>query len=173
MLQLMWFRNDLRVKDNSALSAAMLAGPTLALFVVTPEQWRRHDEAACKIDFWMRNLAALKAELQILGVPLLIRHAQTWDDIPAVLADSCQRGVWNQRRPQGYSGRRAADGKWNRLHSSRRSGIVCAWQHPQPLRRVFPGLLPVPQGLLAKTAQQSAALYRQTETSTATGRTER
>lgn len=103
MLQLMWFRNDLRVKDNSALSAAMLAGPTLALFVVTPEQWRRHDEAACKIDFWMRNLAALKAELQILGVPLLIRHAQTWDDIPAVLADTCRtHGVQHVHANEEY-----------------------------------------------------------------------
>ena len=28
MRQLMWFRCDLRVQDNTALSAAMAAGPT-------------------------------------------------------------------------------------------------------------------------------------------------
>ncbi|MHB1371698.1 MAG: deoxyribodipyrimidine photo-lyase, partial [Pseudomonadaceae bacterium] len=32
MTQLIWLRRDLRVSDNTALSAAMAAGPTIALF---------------------------------------------------------------------------------------------------------------------------------------------
>ena len=90
MRQLMWFRTDLRVRDNTALTAAMQAGPTLAVYLVSPGQWKIHDDAPCKIDFWLRNLTSLRTELQQLGVPLLIRQADHWRDAPAVLADLCR-----------------------------------------------------------------------------------
>lgn len=89
MRQLIWFRTDLRVHDNTALRAAMQAGPVLAVFLLSPGQWRSHDDAPCKIDFWLRNLVSLQKELQTLNVPLLIRHAEHWSDAPAVLAGLC------------------------------------------------------------------------------------
>jgi deoxyribodipyrimidine photo-lyase len=90
MLQLIWLRSDLRVHDNTALSAAMAEGPTIALYLLTPGQWHLHDDAPCKIDFWLRNLVALQQELQRLNVPLLIRHAEHWRDAPEVLAEVCR-----------------------------------------------------------------------------------
>ena len=35
----MWFRRDLRVRDNPALLAALEDGPATALFVVDPVLW--------------------------------------------------------------------------------------------------------------------------------------
>ena len=97
MRQLIWFRTDLRVRDNTALHAAMQAGPTLAVFLLSPGQWHAHDAAPCKVDFWLRNLRTLQAELHQLNVPLLIRQAELWEDAPAVLAELCRaleiRGV--------------------------------------------------------------------------------
>ncbi|MHB0852959.1 deoxyribodipyrimidine photo-lyase [Stutzerimonas nitrititolerans] len=90
MRQLIWFRTDLRVQDNTALTAAMQAGPTLAVFLLSPGQWLAHDDAPCKIDFWLRNLLDLEAKLRQLNVPLLIRHAEHWRDAPAVLAGLCR-----------------------------------------------------------------------------------
>ncbi|WP_313088184.1 deoxyribodipyrimidine photo-lyase [Pseudomonas sp.] len=90
MNQLMWLRTDLRVGDNTALAAAMNAGPTVALYVITPGQWLAHDEAPCKVDFWLRNLAELSTRLAALNVPLLIRHAQDWAEVPALIADLCR-----------------------------------------------------------------------------------
>jgi len=90
MRQLIWFRTDLRVQDNIALTAAMQAGPTLAVFLLSPGQWLAHDDAPCKIDFWLRNLQELEAQLRQLNVPLLIRHAEHWRDAPAVLASLCR-----------------------------------------------------------------------------------
>ena len=89
MRQLMWFRTDLRVQDNSALAAAMQAGPTLAVFLLSPSQWQQHDDAPCKVDFWLRNLVPLRDALGKLGVPLLIRKADTWADAPQVIAELC------------------------------------------------------------------------------------
>src|SRR5690606_23663945 len=98
MRQLIWLRSDLRIGDNSALAAAMAAGPTLAVYLLSPEQWREHDDAPCKVDFWLRNLAELRPRLAALNVPLLIRRAPHWRDAPAVLAGLCREhdiaGVW-------------------------------------------------------------------------------
>ncbi|WP_263145114.1 deoxyribodipyrimidine photo-lyase [Pseudomonas sp. RIT-PI-AD] len=90
MTQLVWLRSDLRVADNPALCAAMGAGPTLALFLVTPGQWRAHDEAPAKVDFRLRTLAALAGDLAALGVPLLVRILDTWAEVPATLAALCR-----------------------------------------------------------------------------------
>lgn len=90
-MQLIWFRNDLRVHDNTALTAALEQGPTLALFLLSPQQWQAHDEAPAKIDLRLRNLQALAGELQQLNVPLLIRTADSWAAAPAVLAQFCRQ----------------------------------------------------------------------------------
>jgi deoxyribodipyrimidine photo-lyase len=116
-MQLMWFRSDLRVQDNSALAAAMAAGPTLGLFLLSPGQWRAHDDAACKVDFWLRNLQELAAALAQLNVPLLIRQADDWSAAPQVIGELCQHlrisavhanqeyGAHEQRRDQAVAQR--------------------------------------------------------------------
>ena len=90
MQQLMWFRNDLRIHDNTALHAALQAGPTVAVFIISPAQWLSHHDAACKIDFILRNLVELEHSLSTLNVPLLIRYADYWHQIPQVLTQVCQ-----------------------------------------------------------------------------------
>lgn len=122
MRQLMWFRTDLRVLDNSALHAALQAGPTLALYIISPAQWRAHDDAPAKVDFWLRNLAELAKSLRQLRVPLLIRHADTWSEVPQLVRDLCHEfdlgvvqvneeyGVNESRRDRQVADTLAADG---------------------------------------------------------------
>lgn len=81
-----WFRTDLRIDDNSSLHAAAAAGEVLALFIATPEQWRAHDDAPIKLDFWRRNLQQLETRLQQAGIPLLYAQVPSYKDIPALLA---------------------------------------------------------------------------------------
>jgi len=113
--RLVWLRSDLRVRDNTALAAAAAArgdGPLLAVWLLSPAQWRAHDDAPCKVDFWLRNLAELAQSLAALNIPLLLRTAERWDDAPAVLLQLCREhnvaavhvnaeyGVHEQRRDQ-------------------------------------------------------------------------
>lgn len=90
MKQLMWFRSDLRVQDNTALSQAMSRGSTIALYLITPGQWQRHDDAPCKVDFWLRNLVELSKALTALNVPLLVRQCHDWNEVPVLIADVCR-----------------------------------------------------------------------------------
>jgi len=90
-MQLIWLRSDLRLHDNTALSAAAARGPCVAVYLLSPEQWLEHDDAPCKVDFWLRNLRELSRELGHLNIPLLIRQAPRWDDAPSVLLNLCRQ----------------------------------------------------------------------------------
>ncbi len=88
--QLVWLRTDLRLRDNSALHAAAERGPVIALYLLSPSQWQRHDDAPSKVDFWLRNLRELRTGLGELHIPLLIRTADHWDEAPKVIAQLCR-----------------------------------------------------------------------------------
>jgi len=90
-MQLIWLRSDLRLHDNTALSAAAARGPCVAVYLLSPQQWLEHDDAACKVDFWLRNLSELSQTLGKLNIALLIRKASRWDDVPSVLLDLCRQ----------------------------------------------------------------------------------
>ncbi len=81
--QLVWLKTcDLRVKDNSALYHGAAAGPVIAVFVVTPEQYTQHSDALIKQDFWYRNLLKLSEELDKLNIPLKILKCANFNELP-------------------------------------------------------------------------------------------
>ncbi|MFF7108637.1 deoxyribodipyrimidine photo-lyase [Pseudomonas sichuanensis] len=90
-MQLIWLRSDLRIDDNTALSAACQRGPAVALWIASPGQWQSHDDAACKVDFWLRNLRQLHQSLQALNIPLLIRHTDSWAQVPEAVLEVCRQ----------------------------------------------------------------------------------
>ncbi|MBB4867093.1 deoxyribodipyrimidine photo-lyase [Pseudomonas nitritireducens] len=88
--QLVWLRNDLRLRDNSALhAAAERDGSVIALYLISPTQWQEHDDAPCKVDFWLRNLQELRAGLDELNIPLLIRTVEHWSGAAKTIARLC------------------------------------------------------------------------------------
>lgn len=89
-MQLIWFRNDLRTLDHTALWYATQAGPCIAYVLISPEQWRLHDDAAVKIDFYLRQLQSLKIQLNALNIPLIIQNIELWKDIPPAMLKLCQ-----------------------------------------------------------------------------------
>ncbi|WP_236545122.1 FAD-binding domain-containing protein [Tropicimonas marinistellae] len=81
--QVMWFKRDLRVEDNAALSAAAARGPVLPLYIVEPDYWRLPETAARHWAFIAESLRALSRYLARLGQPLVLRTG----DAPAVLEE--------------------------------------------------------------------------------------
>ena len=80
------FRNDLRVQDNPALSAASNTNANvIALYFWSPETWRRHNIGAVKIDFIRRSLIDLSHRLWQWRIPLLIRHNSNTSDLMSTL----------------------------------------------------------------------------------------
>lgn len=85
MAHLIWFREDLRVADNTALHYATQNADegVIALYLVSPEDWEKHDTAACRVDFILRNLECLRSALIQLNIPLIIREVKASKNIPA------------------------------------------------------------------------------------------
>ena len=92
MRSLVWFRRDLRVADNSALYHACRNSKdgVIGLFVITPQQWRQHDDANCKVRFWMENLAILSEELIKLNIPLRIDTCDSFEDCTEIVTKTAR-----------------------------------------------------------------------------------
>ncbi|QCI20436.1 deoxyribodipyrimidine photo-lyase [Buchnera aphidicola (Brachycaudus cardui)] len=69
---LIWFRNDLRLYDHTALNEACKSDEdqVIALFIATPEQWSNHFMSSKKISFLYYHLISLKKELLKLNIIL-------------------------------------------------------------------------------------------------------
>ncbi len=87
MRPLVWFRSDLRVDDNAALSESSRAADCgiVGVFTLCPRQWQVHDWADVRVEFLLRSLACLSERLKKLRVPLRIVETPTFAEAPAAL----------------------------------------------------------------------------------------
>ncbi|AEO08652.1 deoxyribodipyrimidine photolyase [Buchnera aphidicola str. Ak (Acyrthosiphon kondoi)] len=75
---LIWFRNDLRLYDNTALHQACKSNEdkVIGLFIATPEQWNNHYMSEKKLSFVYHHLISLQKELFKLNI-ILYYHEST------------------------------------------------------------------------------------------------
>ncbi len=82
--QIVWFRNDLRLADQAAVSAAADAGPVIAVYVLdddTPGKWR----IGAAQQWWLHySLKALAADLKAMGGKLVLRRGRPAVELAAV-----------------------------------------------------------------------------------------
>ncbi|UNH30892.1 deoxyribodipyrimidine photo-lyase [Moellerella wisconsensis] len=90
---LVWFRHDLRVTDNKALTAACTDpdAEVLAIFIATPAQWQAHHLAERQISFIHQNLSALRYKLATLGIPLVCHTSTDFKASTDWLVQFCQQ----------------------------------------------------------------------------------
>ncbi|MEO0920623.1 MAG: deoxyribodipyrimidine photo-lyase, partial [Pseudomonadota bacterium] len=79
MVQVVWFKRDLRVHDHAPLATAMKAGPVLPLLLVEPGYWAQPDMAARHYAFYRENAESLSTSLEQLGLKLVVRVGRARD----------------------------------------------------------------------------------------------
>ncbi len=95
---LVWFRQDLRLADNPALHHAARSGrPVVPVYVLddeTPGDWRMGGASR----WWLHHsLAALAADLERLGSPLILRRGRADVAIRTLVAETgAEAVVWNR-----------------------------------------------------------------------------
>jgi deoxyribodipyrimidine photo-lyase len=93
MTQLVWFRNDLRVR-HEGLNAALATGePVCALYCLCPRQWDAHSVGPARRWFVLESLRELGRELAKLGVPLFIQPAGDFQGSVKTVHDFVRRNA--------------------------------------------------------------------------------
>ena len=87
-----WFKNDLRTKDNKALSmaskkAAEKGVPLICMYIVSPQDFTAHLTAPVRVDFMLRNLEVLKHDLGKLDIPLYVETVEKRKNIESRILD--------------------------------------------------------------------------------------
>jgi deoxyribodipyrimidine photo-lyase len=93
MKNLVWFRRDLRIDDNSALFHASQQADEglLGVYFITPKQWKEHDDADSKVSFWLKNLHLLSESLTKLNISLIVKSCDTYADVPKKILSLAKR----------------------------------------------------------------------------------
>lgn len=89
-MDLIWFRKDLRIYDNPALTNATERGNCKAVYISTPVQWQQHHMAPIQADFIERHLNLLAEQLLELGIDLEHIEATDFNDQADKLLSYCQ-----------------------------------------------------------------------------------
>ncbi|MFC3394953.1 deoxyribodipyrimidine photo-lyase [Brenneria rubrifaciens] len=90
---LVWLRNDLRITDNLALSAACNdpQARVLAVFIATPQQWRRHAMSPRQAAFLLENLKAVRQALAEKGIALFYHECPDFAESVSWLFTFCRQ----------------------------------------------------------------------------------
>ncbi|MET1020506.1 MAG: deoxyribodipyrimidine photo-lyase, partial [Microterricola sp.] len=96
---LLCFRDDLRLSDNPALTAAIDAGgPVIAVYVLDEESDGVRPLGAAARWWLHQSLTSLRADLAAIGIPLLLRRGAAQRVVVELAAETGAGAVfWNRR----------------------------------------------------------------------------
>jgi deoxyribodipyrimidine photo-lyase len=96
---LLWFRADLRLRDNPALAAAARSGRrVIPVFIHAPEEEGAWPPGAASNWWLFHALAELREALEAIGLPLVLRRGPSLAAIESLAGEFDVRGVyWNRR----------------------------------------------------------------------------
>lgn len=100
---LIWLRDDLRLDDNPALAAAAADGRLAALYVLDDSR-KSGRPLGGAARWWLHNsLTSLRAQLEEIGVPLILKRGAPVVIVPQVVEDLGATSVHWTRRYYGWS----------------------------------------------------------------------
>jgi len=96
---IVWYRQDLRLRDNPALSAACERGtPVIPLYIWSPEEEGGWPPGAAARWWLHQSLRSLDASLRERGLRLIIRRGPTLEALRTVIRTTGATAVyWNRR----------------------------------------------------------------------------
>jgi deoxyribodipyrimidine photo-lyase len=102
-----WFRRDLRVADNTALSEAVKRAETVIPVFIFEDAFRTGpDVGAARLAFLLQAVESLRRDLAELGHSLVIRCGQSEEILPALCREVGAQAVFANKRYEPHAQRR-------------------------------------------------------------------
>lgn len=102
-----WFRRDLRVSDNVALSEAVnRAEMVLPVFIFEDAFRTGPDVGAARLEFLLQSIESLRKNLAELGYPLVVRTGKSEEILPRLCRETEAQAVFANKRYEPYSQKR-------------------------------------------------------------------
>ena len=99
--QIIWFRQDLRLRDQAAVAAAAAAGPVIAVYVLDESRIVRQPGGATR--WWLHHsLAALDESLKAHGGRLLLLRGESAKVLAKLVAETGAGAVHAIRQPEPW-----------------------------------------------------------------------
>ena len=99
-----WFRRDLRLADNTALTeAARHADRVIPVFVLETALRTGPDVGAARLAFLLQSVESLRQSLAARGCPLVIRQGRSEDILPQLCLETGARAVFANQRCEPYA----------------------------------------------------------------------
>ena len=95
MIQVVWFKRDLRLEDHAPLAEAARRGPVLPLYVFEHSVMSAPDFSGQHAGFARECLKELDAALRKRGVPLVVRQAEMPDLLARLLRKAGPFDLWS------------------------------------------------------------------------------
>ena len=102
MLQVVWFKRDLRTADHACLFKAAKLGPVLPLYVVEPDYWKLPDTSARQFEFISGSLRDLSCQLDRLGGNLSIRIGAVLTILESLRVEHGSFNLWAHEETGNY-----------------------------------------------------------------------
>lgn len=102
-----WFRRDLRVSDNTALSeAAKRAEEVIPVFIFEDAFRTGPDVGAARLAFLLQSVESLRKNLVELGHTLIIRCGKSGEILPQLCQETGAQAVFANKRYEPYAQKR-------------------------------------------------------------------
>lgn len=102
MNNLIWFRNDLRVRDNSSLVEAVKGKKVIGFYCFEssyfePDEFGFKRTEKYRAKFLLETVQQLKEELEKLNIPLFVYRGNTVDHLPSLIANQNINTIFLQK----------------------------------------------------------------------------
>ena len=102
-----WFRRDLRVSDNVALSEAAKRAATIIPVFIFEDAFRiGQDVGAARLAFLLQSVGALRKNLAELGYALVVRCGRSEEVLPQLCRETGAQAVFANKRYEPDAQRR-------------------------------------------------------------------
>ena len=93
-----WFRQDLRLRDNPVLSAALETGNAIVCVYIHDKNSAEKWSAGAASQWWLHHsLNSLQQSLSAMGGRLILRQGNTLDELATLIADTHASGLYFAR----------------------------------------------------------------------------